>query len=287
MLLTRGTIRTAVASQVGDLRPITTTVVGSLSTLRDDRNLTEEDNGYAGCDLMFTGPTALLQGQSRYVSSSDFATSTLSFRPNVAVIVPVGETAELYNYRQMGCTIEEYNQYINNAIFYAQNFALIRLELSLGTFVNNTNWSWDLTSAPYQQSIPLPDFLKYVSRISYLKDGLTYYPERGSQVARDGWWLDGPTRRLVVEGCLPDQMDGALVSAVGFGPPQPLYSDADPIDIYPEWIFCKVKAQVYARMVEKGLADKRSDAALNEGMAQNAERQLRPDLFPPNTLRVW
>src|SRR5262245_15793543 len=105
MSLSRAAVRTAVASESGDLRRSHHVVPCTPNNFTDLARLVEEDNGYAGCDILFTGPDPDLINQVRYVVSSDHASGTLVFQPNVAVSIPEGQDAELYNYRGMGCTV--------------------------------------------------------------------------------------------------------------------------------------------------------------------------------------
>lgn len=282
MTLTLAEIRRLGAQQIGDHRLLKATAVGSLNSFTDVRHLTEEDNSYAGCDIVFTSGTN--QGENRYVTSSQLAGSTLNFQPNLLTIPQIGDLAELFNYRGMGLAVDEWDSFANSAILYAQEDAEVRVQGVLGSFAVTDAWTW--TDAYYPQSLVIPAKFKKATSIYYTKDGLTYYPERGHPAKHEGWWIDATNRRVVIEGGLPAEMDGGVVYLVGFGPPETLNSDDDGTEINPEWLLAKVKALAYARLVSKGLGDRRPDVALWEGMAERASRQLRPMQYPANTVEL-
>lgn len=276
-------IRREIAQSVGDHRAIVqTTDAGSLSTFTDDRRLNDESNFYAGCDIvMVSGPDDNLN-EVRYVQSSDFPTKTLTITPDWNVIPPLGSKAELFNMQGMGCSVPEYDSFINQALNEAAEFALVPTLVNLGVFVSASWGVMDYERIGWQQGLAIPPGIEMAGPIRYTLGGTVYYPPR-----ENNWWVDDASRRVVITDDLAADADGATFSIAGWGPPGELATDQDGTDISTEWLYPRVRAMVYARMTEKGLFEHRGDITRELGLAQAAWRKLRPASFPPNTVRLW
>ena len=118
-------------------------------------------------------------------------------------------------------------------------------------------------------------------------EGITRYPDRGSPLAKEGWWAD-PVHRLVrISGNFRTTLDGFEVTLVGFGAPPPLLEDAAESDIphaYLEAAASVIAAQALSR---KG----RADVAQGMGMwMRDRDREMRalgPGAPPAGSLRIW
>lgn len=276
MGMTRSEIRRSVGLVVGDCTVLVATSDGSESTFIDNKNLVREKDGFAGSDIVFTGGSDQNLGQVRYVLSSERATFSVSFGPEVTDPTMLGHTADLFNSRETGMKVTEWDEAINQAIRHARNIALVKNRVALGTFDEDTG------------TLAIPSTLDYSGPISYLNsDGVLTYPKRSARYEGDGWRIDDVNRLLVVEGPSVCTLDGCDVYMTGFGPPEELNADADETELHPGWLQAKVRALAYSTMQQKGRPDLRADAAQWEGMARDLERHLRPGMLPPNTVRLW
>jgi hypothetical protein len=286
----RADIRREVATALGDTRMIVqTTDAGSLSAFTDNRRLNEENGYYAGADIVITSGPEANMNEVRYVLDSERNTATLTIVPNWNEIPELGTTAELYNIHGMGATVHEWNSFINQAINEAATLsARIPTTVALGTFTADSwlDTDWENLSGR-QQSVSIPSGIEYAGPVSYVKDGRTYYPERAGLYSGEGWRIDDVTRRVIIEGNLADDANGAAFFLRGFGPPEELHSDQDATDVPIAWLYAKVKALAYGRMHEKGLFEHRGESTKWEGIAKDAQRVLNYGTFPPNTVKLW
>ena len=291
MAKTRAEIRREVASTFGaGIAVVQTTTEGSENTFTDERRLNDEDTYYAGADIVITsGDPGTNLNEVRLIVNSERVSATVTVTPNWNEIPVLGTTAEIYNLHGMDATVPEWNGFINQAIAEAASLtASVPKTVSLGTFTADSWYaSDDENIAGAQQSLPIPAGIDWAGPVTFVKSGRTYYPDRGGQFTGEGWRIDDVHRRVILSGDLVHDADGAAFYLRGWGPPEEMYTDQDTTTIPPIWLYAKVKALVYARVQEKGLFDLRGEATKWEGIAQNAQRLLRPGEFPPNTVRVW
>lgn len=268
---------------------VQTTDAGSLSGFTDERRLNDEDNYYAGADIVITsGPDENLN-EVRLVVSSERTTSSLTVTPNWNDIPPLGTTAEIYNIHGMGASVPEWNSFINQAMNEAAALrASVPTIVALGTFTAQSwlDGDWNYLSGS-EQSINIPAGIEKASALHYVKDGRTYYPDRAGLYSGEGWRIDDMARRVIIEGDLVDDANGATMYLRGFTTPEEMHTDQDVTSVPMGWLYAKVKALAYARMSEKGLFDYRGEATKWEGIAKDAQRLLTVGTYPPNTVHLW
>jgi hypothetical protein len=287
---TRADIRREVATTIGDGKMVVqTSAEGALNTFTDERRLNDEDTYYAGADIVITGGVDENLNEVRYIVNSERISSTVTLTPNWNTTPVLGTPAEIYNIHGMGATVPEWNSFINQAINEAATLsASVATTISLGSFSADSWYDSDYEDiAGSQQSLAIPAGIEWAGTVFFTKNGRNYYPPRGGMFTGEGWKIDDVTRRVVIEGDLIHDADGAVFFLQGWGPPNELQTDQDVTAIPPIWLYAKIKALAYARIQEKGLFDLRGEATKWESIAKDAQRLLRPGEFPPNTVRLW
>lgn len=290
MAKTRADIRREVASTFGDGKMVVqTSASGALNTFTDERRLNDEDTYYAGSDIVITGGDDDNLNEVRVVVNSERNSSTLTIAPNWNVIPALGTPAEIYNLHGMGATVPEWNSFINQAINEAAALrASVVTTVALGTFAAASWYNSDYEDiAGMQQGLPIPEGIEWAGPVFFTKGSSTYYPDRGGMLTGQGWRIDDVNRRVIIDGDLIYDADGASFYLRGWGPPSEMATDQDTTSVPPIWLYAKIKALAYARIQEKGLFDLRGESTKWEGIAKDAQRLLRPGEFPPNTVRLW
>ncbi|MDQ3223975.1 MAG: hypothetical protein M3Q75_10975, partial [Gemmatimonadota bacterium] len=226
---TRAELRRTIANQLGDFYPVTTTQAGTTNNMFDTFNLAGETNKFKGMQVYVTGGTYANIGQITTVTFSDEVSRSISFEPPLPVATVVGDTAELYNFKSRGSTIQQYNQAINTAIMQAreQHAVIPYTETVAGSF---------LRTAPY---ISIPEIFTHIASVDALDArGATVRLRAGDMM------VDRFSRSIEVHRRGVNSLHGLSLRLRGYVSPALLENDTDETNLDAEWILNEVKAQL-------------------------------------------
>lgn len=272
-MATRAEIRRSVARMLSDLYMATDSTGGRTNAVVDTVAFARESGHFDGMQILFTNPSSPHYGTLATVTASDGPNRTVYFEPPLASASIAGETVELYNFRNRGTTVSQYNGAINDAISIARDqHALIPI-------------SYDVPDAFSRTStvIDIPDtFAAFTGVRATRRDGRPYRVKPGSI------YVDRMFRTVeVVAPAEIDYLHGLSLELVGYAKPELLNDDDDETTIDSEWLYNEVKAQVLERMVASGLPVSSQDRLyLQERNEAGGKRPIIVQRAAPGTVRL-
>ncbi len=269
---TRAELRRIIANQLGDFYPVVVTQAGTTNNMFDNYNLAGETNKFKGMQLLITGGTYANIGQITTVALSDEVSRSISFEPPLPAATQAGDTAELYNFKSRGSTIQQYNQAINTAIMQAreQHAVIPYTHTVTGSFVR-TN--------PY---IEIPAYFTHIAAVDALDArGATVRLKAGDTM------VDRFSRSIEVHRRGVNSLHGLSVRLRGYVSPNLLNSDTDRTNLDAEWLLNEVKAQLLERRMAAGEPVGQQDRLfLQERNEASAKRAVILTRVAPNTIRL-
>lgn len=272
MSITRGNFRRSVAHMLDDYALATDAAGGFTNQFTDRTTLARETGYFQGMQIYFCNPASPNYGHIATVNQSDWATRTIFFEPPLAENSVAGEQIEMYNFRGVGTTKNQYDHHINDAVMIArENHALVpRIEAGTGAF----------NSRAPQLDIPA-SFTSFSYLRYYLSDG--NYMNLAPRYLR----VDRLSRTVEVRGLGGQAMHGKTYAFVGYGEQDLPTDDDDLIHIDAEWMFNEVKAQVLERKIAAGRPVGSQDRLyLQERTESGGKRGLIVARAVPNTVRL-
>ncbi len=269
---TRAELRRTIANQLGDYYPVVATQSGQTGNMFDNYNLAGETNKFKGMQVLVTGGTYANLGQITTVTLSDEASRSISFEPPLPIATQVGDTAELYNFKSRGSTIQQYNQAINTAILQArEQHAVIPYTYTATDSFIRTN--------PY---IDIPDYFTHIVSVDALDArGATVRLKAGDTM------VDRFSRSIEVHRRGVNSLHGLSVRLRGYVAPNLLNNDTDRTNLDAEWILNEVKAQLLERRMAAGEPVGQQDRLfLQERNEASAKRAVILTRVAPNTIRL-
>ncbi len=269
---TRAELRRTIANQLGDFYPVIVTQAGTTGNMFDNFNLAGETNKFKGMQVLVTDADAQNVGRITTVTHSDEATRSISFEPPLPDPMQVGDTAELYNFKSRGSTVQQYNQAINTAILQArEQHAVIPYTVTL------TNSF--LRTSPY---IAIPDIFTHIVTVDALNArGATVRLKAGDMM------VDRFSRSIEVHRRGVNQLHGLALRLRGYVAPNLLENDADWTGLDAEWILNEVKAQLLERRMAAGEPVGQQDRLfLQERNEASGKRAVILTRVAPNTIRL-
>lgn len=221
---TRKEVRRRIGRRLSDVTQLTATANGSTTTFVDTTKLATSIENAKGREVVFTSGTNA--GLVRRVTDANMTTGTLTFAAVTASTV-AGDTAELYNFRLKGWTVDEYNDAINDAIDTA--WPLFATKVSV-----NAAATFDADSG----EIDIPSGIDQVESVEYQDSSGIWHEitqaasryDAGWSVAHDGTTLHVRGRRWL------NGVSGLTVRLNGYARSGRLDSDTATTDIPPEWL---------------------------------------------------
>ncbi len=269
---TRAELRRTIANQLGDYYPVLTTQVGTTNNMFDNFNLAGETNKFKGMQVYVTGGTYANIGQITTVTLSDEVSRSISFEPPLPVDTQAGDTAELYNFKSRGSTIQQYNQAINTAIMQAreQHAVIPYTETVAGSF---------LRTSPY---IAIPIIFTHITSVDALDArGATVRLKAGDML------VDRFSRSIEVHRRGVNSLHGLSLRLRGYISPALLDSDTDRTSLDAEWILNEVKAHLLERRMAAGEPVGQQDRLfLQERNEASGKRAVILTRVAPNTIRL-
>jgi len=269
---TRAELRRTIANQLGDFYPVTVTQVGTTNNMFDSYNLAGETNKFKGMQVLVLDADPQNVGKIATVTYSDEVSRSISFEPPLPAPMQVGDTAELYNFKSRGSTIQQYNQAINTAILQArEQHAVIPYTVTLTSAF--------LRTSPY---IDIPGIFTHIVTVDALNArGGTVRLKPGDMM------VDRFSRSIEVHRRGVNSLHGLTLRLRGYVAPNLLNSDTDQTSLDAEWILNEVKAQLLERRMAAGEPVGQQDRLfLQERNEASAKRAVILTRVAPNTVRL-
>jgi len=258
---------------LGDFTLLRATADTSDSHIEDAVNLQREANAFNGMQLYCSASANLLNvGKIATVVSNNPAARTINFTPSLPFPVQVGDEFELYNYRDNGWLVDEYNRAINDAILRGgeENGTLPYSEVLAEPFSRNYNL------------ITIPASFSHFSGIDIIgRDGVP------RKVPYDKYEIDRHTGELSIRGSYLHKAHGQTLRVRGFRSPELLNSDSDTTHIPLEWLVHEVVAILLEGDVVHGVQQGERSRVLNmERGGADGRRPVILTTYPPNTVKL-
>jgi hypothetical protein len=239
---TKAVLRKRIARLFDDVTTVTATANGTTTTLIDTIRLGNSIERPNGREIVFTSGTNA--GSVRRITSSDMTTGTLTFAA-VGLATATNDTAELYNFRGKGFSVDAYNDAINMAIDQAWPLYGTRVMVSAAAVFDT-----DTTT------IDIPSGIDQIEAVEYQDvNDLWQEVPQATQRFRVGWSVEADGTDVVVRGYnLRSRMDDRSIRLIGYTRATTLTADTDTTAIPPEWIIYTAAEQL--------CLSKRDDAAL-------------------------
>lgn len=229
---TRATITRDVLKDLGDLRILTATRIGSDVIFWDDANLNGEPGAYTGREARFAGGTAQNLGLIRYVSGS--ANRGIGFGVALGAATQVGDECWLINTRGIGYRFQDVYDAINQAIRDAGSHGLVLASVTTATYTRGTG-------------IALPASFATVEDVQWRDPNDTTVWRSIKKAVRanaNGWWVDPYTRTIVIGDPMASKITGRTINVWGLGVPAELTNDTAVTPINGKWLAAAAAATI-------------------------------------------
>jgi hypothetical protein len=233
-------IRRRVGLLLRDYTEIEATADGTMSTVVDSLNLNAESGDWMHAQLLCSGGTALNLGEKRRVLGNVQASGTISLAVDLPTNTQEGDTFDLFCLRGQGFLIQHYDRAIKTSIDNARN----EYHVALGPTTLVSAFAFD------NPDITLPDEYEIVYRVEYqdeAEDWVEIPVAKRPGLYAEGWFAQGLSGTIRVEGCYRDWADGRAIRVLGYGPHPSVSEDSDLIALDQEWVILTAAARLAAR----------------------------------------
>jgi hypothetical protein len=209
---TRAQLRRRVADVFGDLVALTATGNGTSTTFVDTLNVNSGAESFDGREIFFTSGSN--SGLTRRITSTTPASGTLTFTTSVTSTA-TSDTAEVYNRRNRGITVNEYHRAINNAIEECNGIALAQVIETIAAAYSATD-----------QTIAMPATLFEAFRVEWQDSDDQWREVKKSLRGGQGWTAEPSAAVIRIEGRPAWQADTSSIRIHGYARAAPLTTDA-------------------------------------------------------------
>jgi hypothetical protein len=199
---TRAQLRRRIADVFNDVVVLDATGNGTTTTFVDTFNVNTGSESFDGREILFTsGSNAALVSR---ITSTTAATGTLTFTPS-RTSTATGDDAEVYNRRNRGLTVAEYNRAINTAVEECNGLSLVPVIESIAA-------AFDMDD----QTIAMPSTLFEAFRVEYQDTDDVWKEIKRAQRGGDGWSPEPSGAVIRVEGWPAAMADGQSIRVHGY-----------------------------------------------------------------------
>jgi hypothetical protein len=252
-------LRRRVGELTGDLDIFTGTASGSTTTLVDSLNGYMESTSFNGRFGYFPDRVTATGSRTVRITSSDKATTTVTFTPAVTSATAAGTVMELYNRDNQGPRPEQIHRVINSAIESVSNAAL--------TEVVSSESSFDFDSPTISVGATWRRVIAVEWQHPDTEDWITI-PEAD--------WVDTAdraNRTIRLDNFARFDADTNMVRLRGYTAASALSADTDETSVDAEWLVHRAAADLLLnlatneRVVERRAADYRATSQYLNGLA--------------------
>lgn len=268
--LTGGTtlreLRRSVMSRFGDIVSLTATQDSDTYSIIDEDNIVGEPGRYAGREILFA--TGMNAGQRRYVNGSSRDTASVRFGRPLPYPVAIGDEADMTNAHSIGLSYQAIEAAINWAINTSRSRALVPITYRVE--------EWDGTA------IPIPVEAVGVNDVYAIDAHGEQRHIRRSNSRPNGWFIDKPTRTIVVNGHERDGAKGMTIVVNAYSLPSMLVDDDDVTHIDFEWLVDTATAHLCldTLLSRQASGDWGSKGMLYQQRADQRVTRLTPNIGP-------
>lgn len=266
-------LRRAIANQLGDLVAVTATVNGTESILTDTVNLSREMNAFNGMQVHCVDaqqPDNI--GHVATVASNNPSTRSINFNPALPYPIMEGDLFDLYNFRDNGWRIDEYNQAINDAILRGgEEHSTIPYTLTVAEPFNRN-----------QNLVHIPRPFSYFAGIDIVgKDGSM------QKIPPNMYRVDKYTSEVSLLHGYVQKAHGKTIRLRGWRTPDLLHTDDAKTHLPTEWVVSEAIAVLLHADLAHGVNQGARDRLLN--MDRGGADGRRPTIiatYGPNTVKL-
>lgn len=223
---TRRQLRRDILRDLGDLRLLRATAVGTNVTLTDSVNLIGEVNAYAGREVLFSAGTAANIGEIRHVNGSSATSRSIGWGVSLPAATAVNDEAEMINTRGLGFRFQDVHDSINRAIRSVKDQALVQVGVDTQAYVRGN-------------ALSIPPEFRRVEGIQWQSASdptIWHWIAKAPRANGHGWWVDESDRTIVVNGTPAWTVDGRTIKLWGLAEPAELHDDDDETEIDYDWL---------------------------------------------------
>lgn len=260
------TLRRRVMQRFGDIVCCRATQNGTASTFIDEDNLVGEPGRYAGREILFV--TGMNAGQKRYIPGSSRDTSSVTFQRPLPYGTMEGDEADITNAYGVGVTFQAVDAAINFAIDTARPRSRLPMHYRI------TGWDGS--------HIPIPAEVMGINEVYAIDRSGTQRMIRKSRTRGNGWFIDQPTRTIVINGNESRQIIGCDIVVNARVLPN-LLVDGDDVTMMPlEWLVETAASHICldTLLSKQASGDWGSKGMLYKGHADKLLTTLSPNIGP-------
>ncbi|HXG72831.1 MAG TPA: hypothetical protein VNJ04_19725 [Gemmatimonadaceae bacterium] len=270
--LTRLELRFQIARDLGDFHDATATSAGTQSSMIDTVTFAREVNHFSGMQLHMVSGTAANIGQTRFIQSSSNDSQNVSFTPPLPANTAIGDVAHLYNLRNRGWLLDEYNAAINAAID------------RVGELHGAVPYALDVTT-PFVRTTPYIPIPEPFSEFS----GIEYTDRQGYRhmIPPKYWDVDRAAMEVHIKDTFAHRLNGRTYRLKGRARPATLATDSQRTDVYSEWLVAEAKAILLEADVTPSMENSTRGRTFNMNRsAADGKRQIVINRREPNSIRL-
>lgn len=266
-------LRTAIATKLGDLTVVTATRNGTDSMVWDEVGLAREANAFNAMQIYCVDAQAPENiGHIGTVVSNNPGDRTVNFIPPLPHNTMAGDVFHLYNYRDTGWTVEEYNRAINDAIMRGgEDHATLPYSAVVDSPYSRTN-----------NTIEIPQEFTRFSGVDVIERGGGY-----KSVPFRYYEVDPYLGELRLKGPYLQRAHGRKLRLRGYRKPDLLHTDDARTGLASEWVIDDAVALLIQSDVTSGHAQGGRDRLVM--MARGGADGRRTTImttYAPNTVKM-